>query len=211
MKDKNVINRIHFRKRDIQSYVTKWEECPGRSGWGCHLLFVWEWEWWERYCWRPAQHPGPSFLKINHHFYIHYAFNAVITWVDRWGDRSFKKIKYLLQILMALNSGQLTVGSVRQALITMIWHGGGCPPMHVPKENERSQQGLQMLPQPTALGSDEPECQVRPGLSDQAHSSTDSRAQIRNTHRRLRWDQPQKSKLSRLKVMIQWLWYTQNN
>lgn len=206
------MNRIHFRKRDIQSYATKWEECPGISGWGCHLLFFWEWEWWERCCWRPARHPGPSFLKINHHFHIYYAFNTVITCVNRWADGSFKRIKYLLQVLMALNSGQLTVRSVRQALITMIWHGGECRPMHVPKENERSQQGWWMLPQPTALGSDEPECQVLPGLSDQAHNSTDNRAQIRTlTGGCAGINQPQKSKLSRLKVMIQWLWYTQNN
>lgn len=63
-----------------------------------------------------------------------------------------------------------------------------------------------MLPQPTALGSDEPDCQVLPGLSDQAHSSTDSHAKIRTlTGGCTRINQPQISKLSRLKVMIQWL------
>ena len=61
-----------------------------------------------------------------------------------------------------------------------------------------------MLPQLTALGSDEPECQVLPGFSDQTHSSANSRAKIRTlTGSCTGINQPQKSKLSRLKVMIQ--------
>lgn len=96
------------------------------------------------------------------------------------------------------------VGSVRQALITMIWHGGEVDRWRSPKEmNEVSR--WWMLPQPTALGSDEPECQVLPGLVTKPTTPLTTVQTV--FHRRLGAginSLATEIKTLRLKVMIQW-------
>lgn len=106
-KDKNVPNRIYFKKRARPSYVTKWEEWPGRPS----LFVLFRKRMTIKILLTSTQHGthGLPFWRY-HNFYIHYAFNAVITWVNRWGNWSLTKIKYLLQVLMPFNSGHLSTG-----------------------------------------------------------------------------------------------------